>query len=83
MATGLHLREYSNRELIALLRGAGFGRIRHLFGTRGRYVSFPTGIVCAIEMLVESLPTGIGDFIARSLPGRVWLSGVKLEAHKE
>ncbi len=82
VATGLHLREYSNRELIALLRSAGFGRIRHLFGSRGRYVSIPTGIVCAIELLIESLPASIGDFIARSWPGRVWLSGVKLEAHK-
>jgi SAM-dependent methyltransferase len=55
-ATGLHLKEYTIRELNQLFRSTGFSSTFVLAGGRGRYFKVPTRLAGSIEMLLESLP---------------------------
>jgi hypothetical protein len=49
IATGLHLREYTARELAALLRGAGFTRIRAGIGSPAWLTLVPVVAVTSAE----------------------------------
>jgi SAM-dependent methyltransferase len=63
--SGFHLHEYSNRELSALLREGGLGRIRAFVSVRGRVVTFPAGLITAAERLLLSLPRAWRDGLLR------------------
>ena len=70
--SGFHLCEYSNRELISLLRSAGFSDIRAFINLRGRTIVFSVAIVKMLERVFCLLPSSIrrswtGTLLARPL----------------
>ncbi|HSK15287.1 MAG TPA: class I SAM-dependent methyltransferase [Gaiellaceae bacterium] len=68
-ATGLHLKEYTLLELVALFRSAGFERIRAFVSYRGRRLSPPVDprIFLVIEQVIGSLPRSLRKRIGRAL----------------
>lgn len=55
-ARGLHLKEYSARELLSLFLEAGFMSVQFLVGARGRYAAAPYPLVAALERAMGGLP---------------------------
>jgi SAM-dependent methyltransferase len=55
--TGFHLREYTNRELRALLHGAGFARVRGFVLVGRRAFSYPLALPVAVELVLGLLGT--------------------------
>jgi SAM-dependent methyltransferase len=80
-ARGFHLREYTLRELAAILRGAGFPRLRTYVGARGLFVRFPRLPLLALEALLEALPAKLRRRIASTKPMRALL-GLRIAAVK-
>ncbi len=78
VANGLHLKEYTNAELSALFRGAGFQTCRHFAGAKGRYVSVPAGLMTLAERCLRLLPPQLR---MRSRVLQVLL-GVRIVAYK-
>jgi len=60
VATGVHLREYSAREIRELLLGAGFEHVDFYFGARGWFARCPEWIMAGLEALLDALPAA-GD----------------------
>jgi SAM-dependent methyltransferase len=56
VASGFHLREYSQRELRDLFRAAGFAHVHTLWSLRGRRVSVPIVLATCVETAFEHLP---------------------------
>ncbi|MGH2894733.1 MAG: class I SAM-dependent methyltransferase [Solirubrobacteraceae bacterium] len=56
VASGFHLREYSERELRDLFRDAGFGTVKSLVNLRGRRRAAPLAPVAVAEAAFQSLP---------------------------
>jgi SAM-dependent methyltransferase len=81
IATGLHLKEYTNLELIPLFRDAGFSKIRAYAGIKGRYMSFPVMLPIVFEKLLYALPSCLRRPISRCWPIKSIL-GIKLVAVK-
>jgi len=80
-ARGFHLREYSLREVVAILREAGFGRIRTYVGARGFFVRFPRMALEALEAALETLPVRLRRQVAGAKPMRALL-GLRVAAVK-
>ena len=80
-ATGLHLREYSARELRSLLLAAGFARVRFYAGARGLFIPIPYALVAATESALESLPFPRRKALAALPPLRALL-GLRVAAFK-
>jgi SAM-dependent methyltransferase len=80
-ATGLHLREYSARELRALLREAGFREVRFYAGARGWYLRVPYAPLALAEGFLEALPRGPRRALGGCAPMRAFL-GVRVAAVK-
>jgi SAM-dependent methyltransferase len=80
-AHGFHLREYSLREIVSILREAGFGRIRTYVGARGLFVRFPRPALQALEALLEKLPATWRRRVAATKPMRALL-GLRVAAVK-
>ena len=78
VANGLHLKEYTNAELSALFRGAGFQSCRHFAGAKGRYVHVPAGLMTLAERWLRLLPPQLRK---RSRLLQVLL-GVRIVAYK-
>ena len=78
---GLHLREYSYGELTALFGAVGFDRCSALMPLRRSAPRLPCAPVVAVERVLQSLPSGAGRRLARSLAGKP-LRSVRLLAHK-
>jgi SAM-dependent methyltransferase len=79
--TGLHLREYSNRELVALLRGVGFEEI-HAVVPAGRSArQVPVALFTRVERALEALPPRARHAFLRG-PWRKALNSVRLLARK-
>jgi len=55
-ATGLHLKEYTTRELLGLFKAAGFKRMQTWIGVRGRYVALPPSIITSVEVVLRLIP---------------------------
>ncbi len=55
-ATGLHLKEYTTPELLALFRQAGFRRMQTWIGARGRYIAPPAAILTGVEACLRVIP---------------------------
>lgn len=55
-ATGLHLKEYTTAELVALFRDVGFSRVQTWIGARGRYVAPPPWMITTIEAALRLIP---------------------------
>jgi len=81
VATGLHLKEYSARELRAVFLRAGFRKVRFYSGARGHYVAVPYPVLAMAEMLLEALPAKIRRRVADTYPARAFL-GLYAEAVK-
>jgi SAM-dependent methyltransferase len=81
VATGLHLKEYSARELHALLRRAGFREVRFYCGARGWYVRIPYLALAAAEAVLDALPWKLRRRLADTAPARAAL-GLYAEAVK-
>ena len=78
---GLHLREYSNRELAALLREAGFAEV-HAVVPAGRCArQVPASLFTTFERALEALPPGARRACLRG-PWRRALNSVRLVARK-
>ncbi len=80
-ATGLHLREYSARELGALFFEAGFREVRFFAGARGCYVRVPYALVALAEALLEPLPRRLRKMLGTLAPMRALL-GLRVAAVK-
>lgn len=73
VATGLHLREYSGRELRALMLESGFRTVRFYAGARGWYARVPFFALAALEALLEAAPRRLRRRLARLAPMRALL----------
>ncbi len=69
VATGLHLKEYTFQELVALLASAGFERVHALVSLHGRHLSpaVHPGPFIALEQVVGHLPRTWRKSVARGL----------------
>lgn len=80
-ATGLHLHEYSAREVRALFAAQGFTRMRFYCGARGWFVPCPYWLLAGVETLLEWLPGALRKRIADTPPMRALL-GLRFAATK-
>jgi ubiquinone/menaquinone biosynthesis C-methylase UbiE len=55
-ATGLHLKEYTTRDLLDIFRRVGFKRVQTWIGARGHYIELPPFVMTAIETLLRLIP---------------------------
>ncbi len=78
---GLHLREYSNRELVALLHDTGFVRISALVPGRSRARELPSGLFTGSERAFELFGPGASRLLLRG-PWRKPFNTVRLLARK-
>lgn len=67
---GFHLKEYATRDVVALLREAGFAKVRLLIVVRDHAWAVPAAPMMAVERLLDALPTGPGHWLARRTPLR-------------
>ena len=81
VATGLHLREYSAREIREVLRAAGFSRVRFYAGARGAFVPVPYAVLALVEAVLEKLPYRLRKLLADTGPARALL-GLRVAATK-
>jgi len=79
--TGLHLKEYTVRELLILFRAAGFSRVRALAGARSFYRKVPVSPLQVFERLLMKFPERPRKFLAR-FPVFRPLLGIKLIGFK-
>lgn len=78
VATGFHLKEYTNTELNNLFKQAGFSRVTVYMGAAGCYVRWPLFLLRLQEQLLDHLPRRLSRAIARvSLPWGIRLVGLK------
>jgi SAM-dependent methyltransferase len=80
-AQGFHLREYSLREIVCILRVAGFGEVRTYVGARGVFIRVPRALLEALEVMLETLPPRWRRRIAAARPMRALL-GLRVAAIK-
>lgn len=81
VACGLHLREYAHRDLVPLLRAAGFGRVRVVISRNGRFLAeLPVQPFMAVEWLLERAPDAVRRVLRRSGLTH-WLLGVRVAAY--
>lgn len=81
VATGLHLKEYSARELREALLAAGFGAVRFYAGGHGVFAPVPYRLVAAFEAVLARLPRALRKRLADNAPARALL-GLRVEAIK-
>ena len=74
VATGFHLKEYTNLELSTLFRKVGFRKVRRYIGARGLYTRIPLLPTIAAELLVARLPNPIRRTIGLTVPIRLLLN---------
>jgi len=70
VATGFHLKEYTYRELIGILRKAGFSRVEALMKLKGGYRRFPIVLPLMVELPLGILPYAARHRLACSKPFR-------------
>ena len=81
VARGFHMKEYVNRELIALFRAAGFSRTAPLVGLKGSFFAVSTSAICTLETVLAVLPHSLRQPLARTAPLRQLL-GIVIVAQK-
>jgi SAM-dependent methyltransferase len=82
VATGFHLREYTNQELVELFRGCGFAPVRIYSSVRGLTFRVPTGSVLALERWLARQPPERGRASLRCALVRRLLNNCRLVAVK-
>jgi SAM-dependent methyltransferase len=81
VSRGFHLKEYNSKELISVLRDAGFSRVDLYAGGRGFYIHVPVFMVRMTEWILNCLPYMWRSRIALTLPVR-GLLGLRAVAWK-
>lgn len=64
VATGLHLREWTNRELVKIIREAGFRTVCFPRYGRGRFLCIPVPCVLILERVMQGLQPGWRRWLA-------------------
>lgn len=72
VATGFHLKEYTNRELATLMRDAGFKQVRTFLTLRGRTVTAPLPLTLGLEASARAAGR-LGRRLVRTRPGTMVL----------
>ena len=81
LATGFHLKEYTNAELHDLFVRVGFSKVRAMLSVRGRSVLLPVWVCRIAEWLVQWLPFPLSRELAGRLPLRLIL-GIRMVGYK-
>lgn len=81
VATGVHLKEYTNAELHDLFVRVGFSRVRAMLTMRGRSVLLPLWVCRIAEWLVRRLPRPFRRGLGGRLPLRLFL-GIRMVGYK-
>jgi SAM-dependent methyltransferase len=68
VATGFHLKEYTNRDLARIFRQTGFSKVKRLFRVKGNYFFISLFFVTWLEMIVGILPRLLQKKISRWSP---------------
>lgn len=77
IANGLHIREYTNIELVGIFKKAGFRKVRSAYMIKGLFLLFPTFPVRCIEAILSYIPRSLNRRIAHWRPFKI-LIGIKL-----
>jgi SAM-dependent methyltransferase len=80
-ATGLHLKEYSNTDLLKLFRSVGFCETWIERRIKGYHVAVPVFLVRMMEGAFECLPWRLRTLLSRSYVG-TWLLSVSVMGRK-
>jgi ubiquinone/menaquinone biosynthesis C-methylase UbiE len=80
-ATGLHLKEYTNRELYNLFRRAGFSRVQSYRRLGKRYVKRSLTIAMLLQCVLDRLPYPVRSKTALAAPFKSFLA-IRLIATK-
>lgn len=78
VANGLHLKEYTNRELVELFRQTGLTQATTYVGARGHYLPVPVPMMAAVEIALRVIPARLRT---RSALLRMLL-GIRIVARK-
>lgn len=81
VATGFHLKEYTNQELYGLFSTIGFSKITTYAGGKGVYIKCPRILALLCESILSRLPFSLRHPLSNWLPIRAIL-GVILVAQK-
>lgn len=81
VATGLHLKEYTNAELARMLRDTGFSRVVAYAIVKGRSFALPIWMLAALEAGLSLLPRRLRRALADARP-LSWVLGIQLAARK-
>ena len=73
VATGFHLKEYSNNEIYRLFCDAGFKKIVGYIGKSGLYIKVPIFLKLYLEKFIEILPKKIKKKFCKLIPVRLLL----------
>jgi SAM-dependent methyltransferase len=66
VASGLHMKEYTYRELDVFFRGLGFDRTRACLGVKGHFAAVPVWCAGIIEAMLSILPARMRIAIGRT-----------------
>jgi SAM-dependent methyltransferase len=78
VATGFHLKEYTNTELYRLFRRAGFAKVKAYIGIPALYVRYPLVLLVVQEALLSRLPRKLSRALARlTLSWNIRMVGLK------
>jgi hypothetical protein len=78
VATGFHLKEYTNTELYRLFRRAGFAKVKAYIGIPALYVRYPLVLLVVQEALLSYLPRKLSRALARlTLSWNIRMVGLK------
>jgi hypothetical protein len=66
VATGLHMKEYTYRDLDRFFRGLGYDETRACLGMKGRFAALPVAMIGALEGVLSLLPSRMRVAIGRS-----------------
>ena len=78
---GLHLKEYTNKELIKIFKNAGFSKLKTYFYIRDELFNCPIFIVLFLEMVLLLLHSSLRIYFAKLMPFRELL-GIRMVAIK-
>lgn len=73
IATGFHLKEYTNAELAKLFNQVGFSKVQVDLGIKGTYFRLPPWPFALLETVFSWLPYGMRAYLGRRQPMRAFL----------
>jgi SAM-dependent methyltransferase len=66
VATGLHMKEYTYRDLDRFFRAAGFDRTRACLAFKGRFLAVPVAVPGVVEAVLAALPVRLRRALGRT-----------------